>query len=305
MPRPLSPDSPEIIDELQRYTCGAGADAAAESSLSVSPSSKPLQAKGGDGVNHHDAADATAQDLRMGTKRKASPPSLDEVASKQPFAGKLSSATLPSQGFPFTGGYGRPAMGLNSAMLGGSLRSPLFMGSGSHYFHPPTAPLGDPSYMYPDLFGMNGSSTVPTPSSSSSSSSATQTSSTISSSSSALAKATSLLPGAVPPFLLNPSVPGMLPPGFPLSCTSSLARLYSRSMLQGGELGPAGTPGANFLSQYPPTAASSSSSSSPSSCSPSAQPEGQRASLLVNSRDVSSNSSSDGDDDNDEVIEVN
>lgn len=313
VPRPLSPDSPEIIDELQRYTCGAGGDAAAESSVSLLPSSKPLQGKGG-GMNHHDASVANviqpntdaAQDLRIGTKRKASTPPLDEGASKQPFAGKLSSATLPSQGFPFTGGYGLPPVGLNSAMLGGSLRPPLFMGSGSHYFHPPAAQLGDPSYMYPDLFGMNGTSSAPTPSSSSSS--ATPTSSVNSSSSpssSALVKATSSLPGAVPPFMLNPGVPGMLPLGFPLSYTPSLASLYSGSMLQSGELmGTPGAAGASFLSQYPPTSASSSSSSSPCSFSPSARPEGQRAPVLVNSRDVSSNSSSDDEDDDDEVIEV-
>ncbi|XP_013857229.1 helicase ARIP4 isoform X2 [Austrofundulus limnaeus] len=304
VPRPLSPDSPEIIDELQRYTCGAGADTTAESSVS-----------GGGSLNHHDASAANviqsntdaaaAQDLRIGTKRKASAPPPDEGASKQPFVGKLSSATLPSQGFPFTGGYGLPPMGLSSAVLGGSLRPPVFMGSGSHYFHPPTAQLGDPSYVYPDLFGMNGTSTVSAPSSSSS---ATPTSSAISSSSSELVKATSSLAGAVPPFMLNPGMPGMLPPGFPLSYTPSLASLYSGSMLPSGELGPAGTPGAagaSFLSQYPPTAASSSSSSSsPSSFSPSARPEGQRAPVLVNSGDVSSNSSSDDYDDDDEVTEV-
>ncbi|XP_017266885.1 helicase ARIP4 isoform X2 [Kryptolebias marmoratus] len=328
VPRPLSPDSPEIIDELQRYTCGAGADAAVESSVNILPSSKLLQTKGGStgsGFNHHNASDTNviqpnmdataAQDLRIGMKRKASTPSLDERASKQPFASKLSSAPLPSQGFPFTRGYGLPPVGLNSAMLGGSLRPPLFMGSGSHYFHPPTTQRGDPSYMYPDLFDMNGTSTAPTPSSSSSSTTPTSSAITSSSSSSASIKATSSLPGALPPFMLNSGVPGMLPPGFPLSYTPSLAGLYSESMLQSGGPGSAATPGAagaSFLSQYHPAAASSSSSSSssPSSFSPSARSEGQRAPVLVNGRDVSSNNSSDDydddddDDNDDDVIEV-
>lgn len=98
---------------------------------------------------------------------------------------------------------------------------------------------------------------------------------------------------------------GMLPPGFPLSYSQSLASLYTGSMLPGGLPGPAATPGpagASFLSQYPPTAASSSSSSSPSSFSPSARSEGHRGPVLVNGGHVSSASSSD--DDDDDVIEV-
>ncbi|XP_037540908.1 helicase ARIP4 [Nematolebias whitei] len=300
VPRPLSPDSPDIIDELQRYTCGAGADAAAESSM-----------KSGGHVSRHDVSvteaiqpniDVTAaQDLRIGTKRKASTPSLDELASKQPFANELSSTFLPSQGFPFTGGYGLPPVGLNSAMLGGSLWPPLLMGSGgSHYFHSPNTQLGDPSYMYPNLFGMNESGT---PSSSSSSTAPTSSTISSSSSSSASVKATSSLPGALPPFMLNPGAPGML------AYTPSLASLYSGAMLQSGGPGSAATPGAagsSFSSQYPTTAASSSSSSSPSSFSPSAQSESQRPSVLVNGRDVGSNSSSDDDDDDDDdyIIEV-
>uniref|UniRef100_A0A3P8QCU0 RAD54 like 2 n=1 Tax=Astatotilapia calliptera TaxID=8154 RepID=A0A3P8QCU0_ASTCA len=263
VPRPLSPDSPEIINELQRYTGGAGAGGSAgsavhlpESSVSSLPSTKLVQTNGSGGsgllsgnLSHHDASvtnviqpnmDATAaQDLRTGSKRKASTPSLDERASKQPSAGKHSSAPVASQGFPFTGGYGLPPMGLNS-----------------------------------DRHGWN--------------------------------MAASSLSGALPPFMLSSNMPGMagmLPPGFPLSYSPSLASLYTSSMLPGGVSGPAATPGpagASFLSQYPPTAASSSSSSSPSSFSPSARSEGQRGPVLVNSGNVSSISSSDEDD----VIEV-
>lgn len=328
VPRPLSPDSPEIINELQRYTSGTGASAAAGSGVQPAESGV-VQTNGSSGSSvasgnlcHHDASvtnviqpsmDATAaQDLRTGSKRKASTPSLDERASKQPSASKRSSAPLASQGFPFTGGYGLPPMGLNSAMLGGSMGRPLFMGAGSHYFQPPHTQLSDSSYVYPDRHGWNmgGAGTIPTSSPASSSTTTTASavsSSSSTSSSSASVKAASSLSGALPPFMLSSnmaSMAGMLPPGFPLSYSPSLASLYTSSMLPGGVPGPAATPGpagASFLSQYPPTAASSSSSSSPSSFSPSARSEGQRGLALVNSGNVSSISSSDDDDD---VIEV-
>ncbi|XP_070695333.1 helicase ARIP4-like isoform X2 [Pempheris klunzingeri] len=330
LPRPISPDSPEIISELQRYTSGSGVSATAssraqpESNTNNLPVTKPVQTNGSSGssytsgnMSHHDASvtnviqpnmDATAaQDLRTGSKRKASTPSLDERPSKQPSAGKHSSAPMASQGFPFTGGYGLPPLGLNPAMLGGSMGHPLFMGTGSPYFQPPHTQLGDPSYMYPDLFGFGGGSAVPTSSSSSLLTTTTATAVSSSSSSSASVKAASSVPGALPPFMLSPSMAGMagmLPPGFPLSYSQSLASLYTGSMLPGGLPGPAATPGpagASFLSQYPPTAASSSSSSSPSSFSPSARSEGHRGPVLVNGGNVSSASSSDDDDD---VIEV-
>ncbi|CAK6972901.1 helicase ARIP4-like [Scomber scombrus] len=330
LPRPLSPDSPEIISELQRYTGGTGAGAKAgsgdqpvreaESKVNNLPSAKLLQTNGSSGnKSHHDASvtnviqpnmDGTmAQDLRTGSKRKASTPSLDERPSKQPSAGKHSS--LASQGFPFTGGYGLPPLGLSPTMLAGSLGHPLFMGAGPPYFH---TQLGDPGFMYPDLFGLGGASAIPPSSSSSTSTSSTATaiSSSSSLSSSASNKAASSVPGALPPFMLSPSMAGMagmagmIPPGFPLSYSQSLASLYTGSMLPGGLPGPAATPGpagASFLSQYHPTAASSSSSSSPSSFSSSAWSEGHRAPVLVNGGNISRASSSD-DDDNDDVIEV-
>ncbi|KAL7399423.1 hypothetical protein ABVT39_024102 [Epinephelus coioides] len=330
VPRPLSPDSPEIISELQRYTGGTGAGTTAgsgaqpESNMNNLPNAKLAQTNSSSGssfasgnMSHHDASvtnviqpnmDATAaQDLRTGSKRKASTPSLEERPSKQSSADKHSSAPLATQGFPFTGAYGLPPLGLNPAMLGGSLGHPLFMGAGSPYFQPPHTQLGDPSYMYPDLFGFSGASAVPTSSSSSCSTTTTAAAVSSSSSSSASVKAASSVPGALPPFMLSPSMvgmAGMLPPGFPLSYSQSLASLYTGSMLPGGLPGPAATPGpagASFLSQYPPTAASGSSSSSPSSFSPSARSEGHRGPVLMNGGNVSSASSSDDDDD---VIEV-
>uniref|UniRef100_A0A8C3AIS3 RAD54 like 2 n=1 Tax=Cyclopterus lumpus TaxID=8103 RepID=A0A8C3AIS3_CYCLU len=292
-PRPLSPDSPEIISELQHYTGVTGAGSALGSGAPPERAAESTM---------NSLAQTNAQDLRTGSKRKAPTLSPDERPNKQPPAGKHSSAPLATQGFPFSGGYGLPPLGLNPGMLGGSLGHPLFMGAGSPYFQPPHTQLRDPSYMYPDLFGFGGASTVPT--SSSSACSTTTTAATVSSSSSSSA---SSVPGALPPFMLSPSMvgmAGMLLPGFPLSYSQSLASLYTGSMLPGGLPGPAATPGpagASFLSQYPPTAASSSSSSSPSSFSPSARSEGHRGPVPMNGRNGSSASSSD--DDND-VIEV-
>ncbi|KAI3357228.1 hypothetical protein L3Q82_015689 [Scortum barcoo] len=332
VPRPLSPDSPEIISELQRYTDGTGTSAtvgsivlserAAENKL---PSIKLIQTNGSSGssfasgnMSQHDASvtnlihpnlDITAaQDLRTGSKRKASTPSLDEQSSKQLFASKQSSVPLALKGFPIPRGYSLPSLGLTCSMLDGSLRHPLFMGAGSSYFQRPHTQLGDLSYMYPDLFGFGGASTVPTSSSSSSTTTTTTAvSSSSSSSSSASVTAVSSVPGALPPFMLSPSMvgmAGMLPPGFPLSYSPSLASFYTGSMLPGSLPGTAATPGpagASFLSQYPLTAASSSSSSSPSSFSPSARSEGYRGPVLVNSGNVSSASNSDDDNDVTEV----
>lgn len=324
-PRPLSPDSPEIINELQHYTGAVEAgpnredaqtERTAESNGNKLPSPKLLQTSRGSvgdfpsgAMNHHDAPvtnviqpnmDATAaQDLRTGCKRKASTPSLDERPSKHPSASKHSSAPMASQGFPFTGGFGLPPLGLNPAMMSASLGHPLFMGAGSPYFQSPHTQLGEPCYMYPDMYGLGGTNTVTTAASSSSTTNATAVSSCSSSSSSASIKAASSLPGALPPFMLSSSMAGMLPSGFPLSYSQSLASLYTGSMLPGGLPGPAATPGpagASFLSQYPPAADSSSCSSSPSSFSPSAHSEGHRGPVLVNGGNVSSS--------DDEVIEV-
>uniref|UniRef100_A0A665TA60 Helicase ARIP4-like n=1 Tax=Echeneis naucrates TaxID=173247 RepID=A0A665TA60_ECHNA len=333
VPRSLSLDCPEIINELGCYTGSTGAVATTgstaqservvESKANNLPSPKLLQTNGSSrgslpsaNVSQLDVSVTNAiqpndeitvaQDLRTGSKRKASSPSLDERPSKLPSGGKHSSAPLASQGFPFTGGYSLPPLGLNPSMLGGSLGHQLFAGAGSPYFQPPHTQLGDPGYMYGDLFGLGVASSVPT-SSSPTSSTATTASAISSSSLSASVKAASLVPGALPPFMLSPSMTGMagmLPPGFPLSYSQSLASLYTGSMLPGGLPGPAATPGpagASFLSQYPSTAASSSSSSSPSSFSPSACSEGHRGPVLMNGGNISSASGSD--DDND-VVEV-
>lgn len=305
LPRPLSPDSPEIISELQRYTGGAGGSR--DETQKGTPSATPAQTNGSGNVKHHDASvtsvirpntdAAVAQDLRIGSKRKASNPPQEEHPSKQQSAGKHSSTSMASQGFPFSGGYSLPPLPINPTMLGGSLG--LFVGAGAPYLQSPHAHLGESGYMYQDLFGFGGASAVPA---SSSSATSTATLSTASSTSS-----TSSAPGAMPPYMLRPSMAGMaamLPPGFPLSYSQSLASLYAGPMLPGGLPGTAASPGlsgASYLSKYPATSAPSSCSSSPSSSSSGARSEGLRAPMLVNGGNISSGCSSDDDGD---VIEV-
>ncbi|XP_061830496.1 helicase ARIP4-like isoform X2 [Nerophis lumbriciformis] len=295
-----SPDGPEIVSELQRYaasTTGSQAEMAkgnltsvAQGSNSVGGKVRRRAAANRAGVIQPNMDASAAQDLRVSSKRKASTPSLDERPGKQPPAGKHSAASLASQAFPYPAGYGLP-LGFNPAMMGGALGHPLYMGAGSPYIHPSHTGLGEPNFM-PELFALGA---VP---SSSSSSSAVSTSTAVSSSSAS--KASTWAPGAMPPFMLSPSLAGMagmLPPGFPLSYSQSLASLYRGSMLPGGLPDPAATPGpagASFLSHYT-SASSSSSSSSPPSFSPSAR-------SVAYGRNVSSPESSDS---SDEVIEVN
>lgn len=297
MPRPLSPDSPEIIDELQRYAGGSKEppERAADSSKSSLPTTSRRHDSTTTTVIQPTADAVGAQDLRMASKRKESP-SADERPSKQQRTSM--SRALPA--FPFPPGYGLPPLGINPAMLS----HPLFMGAGSPYFQAPGGQLGDPGYMYPELFG---------PAPSSSSAATTTTTTTTSSSTSASIKPASSITAAPPPFMLSPSMAGMaamLQPGFPLSYGQSLVSLYNGSMLPGGLPSQAATPGpggASFLSHYQAASASSSCSSSPSSFSPSMRSEGQRGPVLMNGGNISSGGGSGGssdDDDSAEVIEV-
>ncbi|XP_012681482.2 helicase ARIP4-like isoform X2 [Clupea harengus] len=255
LPRPLSPDSPEILSELQRIikpqahslptaTPGATQENGGgpvkpvpkkEPSLSAGDTSMPL-------------------DLR-GTKRKSSPAG-DEKAAHQPPAAKQSSTLPQPPGFPFAGAYG-----LNPSLLG-PMCHPLYMGAGSPYFQP-HAPLADPRLMFPmtpDPFGLPCSSS--SSSSSVSSLSPTNTKITLSSSSVSTTSSSS----SISPFLLRPGMAGMLPPGFPLPYGQALG-MYPNSLLPAGL--PAATPGpagTSFLSRFPlntpPLATDNESSSS-------------------------------------------
>nr|XP_046199356.1 helicase ARIP4-like isoform X3 [Oncorhynchus gorbuscha] len=252
--RPLSPDSPEILSELQRYTAASGnkiQQQQASKALSAGSLDTALaESTNGSSVTSHvkpwgettaqPNTDSTAALDLKGTKRKASTPSADEWANNKQLApGKRTSAPLPPRGFPFTRGYGLPPMGLNPAMLG-SIEQPLFMGTGSPYFQPHSQ-MGDPCLMFPmtsDPFGL-GDGTL-TSSSSRSSSSTTTSSSSAASDSASLA-----------PFMLGAGMAGMLPPDFPMSYGQSVG-MYPSSLLPGGL--PAATPGpagSSFLSHFP------------------------------------------------------
>ncbi|XP_072298126.1 helicase ARIP4-like isoform X2 [Eucyclogobius newberryi] len=222
LPRPMSPDSPEIIDELQRYT--------------RAPEEKPQppQLNGTALPNMADVTSASAssaapQDLRVGSKRKSSSPAPEERPGKQPKAGPPHSsapAALASQSYPFNSAYPLPHIALNPAVLSHSLymNSPYFQAS----------QLGESGYLYPDI-----STTTPTKSISTATTSVSPN------------------PSGIPPYMLSPNVAsfsGMLPPSYPMSYTQSLASLYSKSMLNGDLLGPTATPGpagASFLSKFP------------------------------------------------------
>ncbi|XP_034027632.1 helicase ARIP4-like isoform X2 [Thalassophryne amazonica] len=333
LPRPPSSDNPEIFREPKHDTVrpGVNPERASESitpatlSFNNLPSTKVLETKGsvsslGSGntstvSTHRDITvtnvvqpniDATsAQDMRMGTKRRALSPSLDKCPRKQVPPEKPSSAAS----FPFAGGYSLPHLGLNPAVLGspgGSLGYPFFMGAGSPYLQPPYNQLGDPNFMYPDLYGLSGVGTVAATSSSPS----VMTAAPVASSSSLTsANAVGSIPGALPPFLLSPGragMSGLLPPGFVLPYSQSMANLYTGSLLPGGLPSPAATPGpagASFLSQFPPNTESCSSSSSPCSFSL-ALSESQRCPPAVVDGGMINSASSSDDDNDDDVMEV-
>ncbi|XP_066553802.1 helicase ARIP4 isoform X2 [Amia ocellicauda] len=261
--RPLSPDSPEILSELQQYAAAAAARETAGGKLEPAeegrgdvqgggPQAQGLSTKqlldlhglnpgpslGGQapGDGGPGGSGATALDLR-GTKRKSSTPSAEERPHKQP-AGKRTSVPLPLHGYSLTGAYSLPPMGLNPALLG-SMAHPMFMGGGSPYFQ--TGQLGDPRLMFPvsDPFGLAGG--LPSSSSSASSSSTTSTSSSAATASASL-----------PPFMLGPGMAGMLP-GFSLPYGQPLLpepRMYSAPLLPGGLPATPGPAGSSFLPHF-------------------------------------------------------
>lgn len=246
MTRLLSPDSPEILSELQRYEAATKTKAQhqqgskASSAGAVVPQEKaPAESNNGSSMTIHakpwsDAStpakpstDAIAALDLMGTKRKASTPSNIERANKKhPAPSKRTSAQLPPQAFPFAAGYDLPPMGLNPAILG-SMGHPIFMGAGLPYFQSHSQ-QGDHCLMFPmtpDPFGLGGG-TLP------------RSSSTITSS--AAPDSASLAP-----FMLGAGMAGMLSYGQSVG-------MYPSSLLPGGL--PAATPGpagSSFLSHFP------------------------------------------------------
>uniref|UniRef100_A0A8C6TA83 RAD54 like 2 n=1 Tax=Neogobius melanostomus TaxID=47308 RepID=A0A8C6TA83_9GOBI len=117
VPRPISPDSPEIINELQRYTATSDQK---ESAL-LNGTAPPKMAAA---VNSASSAPSAApQDLRISSKRRSSSPVTEERPSKQPNMGQHSAATavLASQSYPYNSAYPLPHIALNPAVLSRSL----------------------------------------------------------------------------------------------------------------------------------------------------------------------------------------
>ncbi|XP_036434556.1 helicase ARIP4-like isoform X2 [Colossoma macropomum] len=237
--RPLSPDSPEILSELQRYT------------KAQSPSPPPSEMANLEKASENGVIKVLPQnditspgmevplDLR-GTKRKSTSPSSSEPSPKQPAGEIRGSAQHPPQNYPFSGGYSlNPA--LNPA-INPTLLSSLSSMWSSYYRH--HAPMGDPRLMFPispDAYGLGGGAL---PSSSPPSSSSTTSSATAPSSSS------SSTSNVAPSFLMRPGVSAMLPPRFTLPYRQPMG-MYPPLLLPGGL--PATTPGpagSSFLPHY-------------------------------------------------------
>uniref|UniRef100_A0A8C6VI59 RAD54 like 2 n=1 Tax=Naja naja TaxID=35670 RepID=A0A8C6VI59_NAJNA len=177
--RPISPDSPEIISELQQYAEAAAARVGTHglaSSSALPATSQP--------VDSH-----SVLDLR-GNKRKSSSPSgPDEQAHRQQKKRSLPTAGQPYEsGYPVSGGFTMPSVPLNHNLthpFAPQAGNSLYMGTGSSYYQLPSL-LSDPHLMFPvttDPLLTAGTA-----------------------SSSAATSATA----SVPSFMLNPSMTGVL-----------------------------------------------------------------------------------------------
>ncbi|XP_018541314.1 LOW QUALITY PROTEIN: helicase ARIP4 [Lates calcarifer] len=269
--RPSSPLSSEILRELSRYASSTG-DAAASmgNELPSPPDVSSVPAGDGGGSQNSQTGDLSRQlsddllssALEMhGTKRKST--------ESQGNVGKRTSAAARFPGLPMgSSGLSFPPVGLNSSSLLGNLghmSHPLLMGGsgGSSFLQPPGQTLADLQTMFPsagsDLLRQSatGNGHLPTPSSSSLSTVFSSTSTTIPMSSTpSAATSSSLAPGSLPPYLMNPNMAGLLSSGFPLNYSQSLLsepRMFPTSLLPGSGGFPAPnstSTTSSFLSHY-------------------------------------------------------
>ncbi|XP_026203724.1 helicase ARIP4 isoform X2 [Anabas testudineus] len=264
--RPSSPLSSEIMRELSRYTSTTG-DAAAGVGSEMPSSRDGSTVPVGDGVNSRNSQtsdlsrqlsdDLLSSALEMrGTKRKST-----ESQGNAQTGGKHASAAARFPGLSMgSSGLNFPPVGLNpTSLLGnlGHMSHPLLMGGsgGSSFLQTPGQTLADLQTMFPSAATGNGH--LPTPSSSSLSTVFSSPSTTIpmSSTPSAVTSA-SLASGSLPPYLMNPSVAGLLSSGFPLNYSQSLLsepRMFPTPLLSGSGGFP--TPNSSsstssFLSHY-------------------------------------------------------
>uniref|UniRef100_A0A8D3CBC1 Helicase ARIP4-like n=1 Tax=Scophthalmus maximus TaxID=52904 RepID=A0A8D3CBC1_SCOMX len=234
--RVSSPLSAEILRELSRYTSSTGDVAPGVGNELPSP---PIAGDGGSTQNSQTgdlsrqlADNLLSSALEMhGTKRKST-----ERQGNTQMGSKRTSAAARFHGMS-TGpsGLSFPPVGLNSSSLMGNLghmSHPLLMGGsgGSSFLQAPGQNLVDLQTMFP--------STVPM----SSPPSATTSS--------------SLAPGSLPPYLMNPNMAGLLSSGFPLNYSQSLLsepRMFPTPLLSGSGGFPvpnSSSSTSSFLSHY-------------------------------------------------------
>uniref|UniRef100_A0A4W3JZX0 RAD54 like 2 n=1 Tax=Callorhinchus milii TaxID=7868 RepID=A0A4W3JZX0_CALMI len=213
--RPLSPDSPEIINELQRYAEAAAARESTDKPVTVTAQGDHGKTRQGQPTDQllgmtSSLTSAHAPTLNMpttsrysdwnsgaigmdmrGGKRKSSSPSSDDPSRKQRHSAL-------AQNYPLPSGFNLSPVGLNPDLAGlnstcSTLLNPLLAqsgnplyGAGNPYYTLPSL-LGDPRLMFPMTTDPRLAASTTNP--------AIPTSVT----------------GTISPFMLNSTVPGMLP----------------------------------------------------------------------------------------------
>ena len=228
-----SPLSAEILRELSRYTSSTGDEATGMGNeLPSPPDASAVPAGDGDDSQNSPTGDlgrqrsdnlmSSALELR-GTKRKSteSPGSTQLGGKRTSSAARFPGLSMGSSGLSF------PPMGLNSSSLLGNLghmSHPLLMGGsgGSSFLQTPGQTLADLQTMFPsagsDLLRQSapGNGHLPTPSSSSLSTVYSSASTTVPMSSTpSAATSSSMASGSLPPYMMNPSMAGLLSSGLP------------------------------------------------------------------------------------------
>ncbi|KAM7095311.1 LOW QUALITY PROTEIN: helicase ARIP4 [Ciconia maguari] len=223
--RPISPDSPEIISELQQYAEAAAARESRHSSPSTNAAqghpartdnAPSLAARGAEQrVGIHcmapsvsSALPATSQhvdahsvlDLRGNKRKSTSPSAPEEQARRQQKKRQLPSSVQPYEhGYPVSGGFAMPPVSLNHNLthpFAPNQGNSLYMGTGSSYYQLPNL-LPDPHLVFP------------------------VTTDPLLTAGTASSSAATLTPPAYPSFMLNPSLTGVLP-NYSLPFTQSL-----------------------------------------------------------------------------------
>ena len=239
-PRPSTPESPEILRELRRYAAStdedmAGTPGGLPSPLDMSSGATSDSQHYQSGDLRDDVPAAAASEVR-GNKRKLSANSSKQFGSKRASA----AGRYPGTSLGSGGSYPQAGLTSSSSMMGnmGHMTHPYHMGGGggsSSFLQNTGQALGDLQAMFPsaasDLLGQGNGHLPPTvPSCSSLSSVYSSTGPAVSSASapsSSSSSSSSLAQGSLPPYLMNPSMAGLLSPGYSLNYGGSEPRMYS------------------------------------------------------------------------------